>query len=157
MHTATRLLIFAAVVIAIALTIAPPISGQTIAPTLRLARTVGLTQLPSPPAARDSVDPSGTYVGTVTPDGGAADGGMIVIRRDNGALVVTAGPSADQQFPADKVDHAGDVLRFQLVPPGDEPRLIEFDVKIEGWKMTGVATMTREGEKSTARLAFTKQ
>lgn len=154
MRTITRLLIFAAIVLVISLTIAPPVAGQALARVPWPGATAMVRQLPTPPA----VDVTGTYLGTLTPDGeGGPDNGMIVIRREKDALVVTAGPNAEQQFVAEKVTQTGSAVTFDIAPPGDVPRIISFALKVEGWKLSGVATMNRDGQQSTARVDFTKQ
>lgn len=161
MRTAIRLAVFAAVVVVIALTLAPPVEGQALrvaSQPMAVAR-VDAPRFQSPtPAPAPAVDLSGTYVGTLTREGGqGADDGMIVVGREAGATTVTAGPSADLQWPAVKVEQSGATLRFEVVPPGDVPRVFQFDVTVEGWKMTGKATMVQDDMTSTAVVAFTKQ
>ena len=101
----------------------------------------------------------GTWTGTLTPEAPdeSADGGMILIRREGGTLLVTAGPNADQQFVAEKVASVDDGLTFELSLPGDTVRTMQFDVRIKGRQMTGKVTMIRDGESRTGTLAFEKQ
>ena len=162
MRTSIRLLIFATIVAAIFLTLAPHAEGQRLATAAitTVSRTGDvLTQLPAPPGAVAAPDLIGTWTGTLTPEAPdeSADGGMIVIRREGETLLVTAGPNADQQFAAEKVANVDDGLRFELSLPGDTVRIMQFDVRIKGRQMTGKVTMIRDGESRTGTLAFAKQ
>lgn len=160
MRTSIRLLIFATIVAAIFLTLAPHAEGQRLT-TVAIGAVGGadaVTQLPAPPAAT-AADVVGTWTGTLTPDAPdeSADDGMIVIRREGAALIVTAGPDADQQFSAEKVATVDDGLTFDVLLPGDTVRVMQFDVRIKGRQMTGRVTMTRDGQSRTGTLAFEKR
>lgn len=158
MRTAISLLIFTAIVVVIALTIAPPVAGQTLPAADHPFRVRAVETLHLRAPVRPAIDLSGTYVGTVSPDGGQSDNGVIVVGRRNGLLNAAAGPHAEQLIRAQKVEQVGDVIRFELVPPDEVPRTIAFELKIEGEKMSGTATMTRDGvEIARARLDFAKQ
>jgi hypothetical protein len=149
MRNSIRLLIFGAVVAAITFTIAPPV---------RTAAEAGIPAGPQSPAA--PVDVSGTYAGSITSDtpGELPDSGMIVVRREGEALVVTAGPDTETQYPTQKVMRTTAGLTFELTVAGDDAtRVLQFDLKIDGREMTGTIAMLRDGIRSGGRLAFTKQ
>jgi hypothetical protein len=83
---------------------------------------------------------------------------MIVVRRDGEALVVTAGPDTNTQYPTEKVVRTAGGLTFELTVAGDDAtRLLQFDLKIEGREMTGTITLQRDGIRSSGRLTFTRQ
>ena len=162
MRTSIRLLIFATIVAAIFLTLAPHAEGQRLATAAITAVSPTedvLPQLPAPPGGVAAADLVGTWTGTLTPEAPdeSADDGMIVIRREGAALVVTAGPNAEQQFSAEKVVTVDAGLTFELSLPGDTVRIMQFDVRIKGRQMTGKVTMTGDGESRSGVLAFAKQ
>jgi hypothetical protein len=149
MRNALRLFIFAAVVAAITLTIAPPVrtSAETVV-------TAG-AQAPAP-----SADVTGTYAGSITADtpGDMPDSGMIIVRRDGEHLVVTAGPDTTTQFASEKVMRTATGLTFEIAVAGeDATRVLQFDLQINGREMTGTIALLRDGTRSNGRIAFTKQ
>lgn len=146
MRNSVRLLIFAAVVATITLTVAPPVRTSA-APTT--------SQAPAAPA-----DVTGTYAGSITADtpGELPDSGMIIIRRQGETLVVTAGPDPETQYASEKVMRTAGGLTFDLVVVGeDATRVLQFDLSIDGRDMTGTIAMVRDGIRSGGRLAFKKQ
>jgi hypothetical protein len=111
-------------------------------------------------AALFAQDISGIYTGTMKAD--RADGpqeerGTIILKQDGGKLVVTGGPSVDQQFPAVKVERDGDLLKFEIAPPGDSVTLLQFQVTVKGGKITGDVKSTRGSESFAAKLEFSRQ
>jgi hypothetical protein len=162
MRTSIRLLIFATIVVAIFLTLAPHAESQRLATSAVNAvirPDAVLTQLTTPPAAPVAPDLVGTWTGTLTPDAPdeSADQGMIVVRREGETLRVTAGPSAEQQFAAEKVASSPGTLAFELSLPGDTVRIMQFDLRINDRQMTGKVTMMRDGQSRTGVLAFEKR
>lgn len=158
MRTAIRLAVFAAIVLVIALTLAPPLAGQVldavvVGPLAPGARD--MQQLPAPAPA----DPSGTYSGTVTPAVAAEPpvNGTIVVRLHAGTLVVTAGPDIEQQFDAQDVVREGDAITFDVLPPGDGSPLLRFAVRIDGRKLTGTVSRILNGGTMTGSLDFSRQ
>lgn len=135
-----------------------PVFAQVF-PTGSHSCPVGATDINRAPApVGAAIDPAGIYAGTVTPVGGHGDRGVIFVSHDNGVLNVTVGPDTTQMFRATQVEQVGRVLRFSFVPPDDVPRTITFEMRIDGRKMSGTATMFREGvQVATARLVFMKQ
>lgn len=157
MRTALRLFIFAMVVAAITLTVAPPVHSQIAASDIIDHWTrgrVNLAPLTAPPP-----DLSGTYEGTFTPDapGEFPSSGTIIVRRDGDRLVVTAGPDVERQFPSEKLEREGNVMRFEVSPPGEVVRVLRFDVRIEDRMMSGTAILMRDEQKTSGRLEFTRQ
>jgi hypothetical protein len=104
-------------------------------------------------------DLSGTYTGVMkadTADGTQDERGTVVLKHDGEKLVVTGGPSMEQQFPATKVERDGDLLKFEITPPGDS-KVLQFDVTVKAGKMTGRVKSTSGSESSIATLEFTRQ
>lgn len=158
MRAVIRVPVFGSASIVMALALAAPVAGQTLSMAVTPFPAATVETLHLRPPVRAAIDLSGTYAGIVTPIGGQSDNGVIVVGRRNGLLHVTAGLDAERQLRTQKVEQVGDVIRFQLVPPDDVPRTIAFELKIEGDRMSGTATMMRDGvEVALARLDFTKQ
>ena len=105
-------------------------------------------------------DLSGTYTGTLkaeTPNGSSDGTGTIILKQTAESLAITAGPQPDRQHPATKVQRDGNRIQFELVPPGDGPQVMKFDVTINEGKLTGKVTMTRGEETRTGQLDLVKQ
>lgn len=105
-------------------------------------------------------DISGTYTGTLKAEGGEGPGGSgsIVLKQEGQTLTVTAGPNLDKQSPATKVVRDGELLKFELVPPGAEGHgLMSFEVTVKDGKLTGKVTMTRDGDSQIGRLDLVKR
>lgn len=157
MRTALRLFLFATVVGAIVLTLAPPVRGQVATADIINHWTrsrVDFAQMVAPPP-----DLSGVYEGTFTSDepGEFPSSGTIIIRRDGDRLRVTAGPNVERQFPSEKLERDGPVMRFEVAPPGEVVRVLRFDVRIEDRTMIGTVTLTRDGQNTTGRLEFVRK
>ncbi len=105
-------------------------------------------------------DISGTYTGTLKPERGEGQegSGSIVLKQEGQTLTVTAGPNLEKQSPATKVVRDGELLKFELVPPGAEGHgLMSLEVTVKDGKLTGKLTMTRDGESQVGRLDLVKQ
>lgn len=105
-------------------------------------------------------DITGTYTGTLKAEGGEGQGGSgsIVLKQEGQTLTVTAGPNLEKQTSAAKVVRDGEMLKFELVPPGAEGRAsMSFEVTVKDGKLTGKVTVTRDGESQIGRLDLVKQ
>jgi hypothetical protein len=105
-------------------------------------------------------DLSGTYTGTMkaqTPDGTKEERGAIIIKQDSEKLVVTGGPSVDEQYTATKVERAGDSLKFEIAPRDNSGKVLQFELTVHSGKLTGRVKSSNGGETSVAALEFTRQ
>lgn len=123
-------------------------------------KKVLLVLLPTLTTVLFAQDLTGTYTGIMkadTPDGPRDERGTIVLKQDGEKLVVTGGPSTEQQFPAAKVERAGDLLKFEITPPGDSVKVLQFEVAVSDGKIAGKVKLTSGSETTVAKLEFTRQ
>jgi hypothetical protein len=105
-------------------------------------------------------DLSGTYTGIMkaeTPDGTRDAPGTIVLKQDGERLLVTGGPSTEEQYSATKVERDGDSLKFEIAPPGDSAKRLQFEVTVKDGKIAGKVKSTSGGETLIGKLEFTRQ
>ncbi len=105
-------------------------------------------------------DLSGTYTGIMkadTPDGPREERGTIVLKQSGEKLAVTAGPSAEEQYSAAKVERNGELLRFEVTPPGEPVKVLQFDVIVRAGKIAGKVRSNSGNQSTVAQLEFHKQ
>ena len=101
----------------------------------------------------------GTWTGTVLVEGTAEplDGGAITIATEGGRLAIRVGPSATVRYACDRLERTERGLRFEARLPGEETRLLAYDVAIDDGVMTGVVTFVRHGLTKPGRIQFIRQ
>jgi hypothetical protein len=105
-------------------------------------------------------DLSGTYSGIMkagTPEGPREERGTIVIKQSGEKLAVTAGPTAEEQYPAAKVERNGELLGFEVTPPGEPVKTLRFEVTVRAGKIAGKVSSSSGGQSLDAQIEFTKQ
>ena len=169
MRTATRFVVFTLVVGAIVAFIAPPVgavsdkdgkdakaAGTAVAGALEAAPAA----TPAAPVPVAEEDLLGTWTGTILPSGSQAafDGGMITIERGDAGLVVKVGPNARVRFTSKRIIRTEQGLRFEVtLPDEDETRLLVYDVRVDGERMTGQVTFVRHRMTQPANIEFARQ
>ena len=111
-------------------------------------------------AAAFAQDLSGTYSGTIkadAPEGQGEQNGVIVIKQDGGKLVVTAGPTMEEQYPANKVETRGDSLMFEVGPIGEPLKILKFDVTAKEGRLSGQVIVTSGEERLRAKVEFARK
>jgi hypothetical protein len=91
-----------------------------------------------------AADVTGTWTGTLLPDGNAnADTVLLTIRQEDDKVTGSAGPNPTNQFPL-----TGSVKddRFIFEVRRNETRVISFDLQIKGDQMTGRAEFKVDGQ-----------
>jgi hypothetical protein len=170
MRTATRLVVFTAIVGAVAVFIAPPV-GAVSDKDGKDGKAAGTAVAGAPPDAPPTVAPAalvpvteedllGTWTGTILPSGSqdALDGGMITIERGDTGLVVKVGPNARVRFASKRIARTEQGLRFEVkLPDEDETRLLVYDVRVDGARMTGQVTFVRHRMTQPANIEFARQ
>ena len=105
-------------------------------------------------------DITGSYRGTIKVDGGGDSrviDGFIIIKESNGAVTVSAGPDASEQYPAESVQRDGNTIKFVVLAGSETPRKLSFDLTIKENQLTGKAIFERDGKTQTGTLEFKKQ
>ena len=103
-------------------------------------------------AVLSGADATGTWVGTLTPEG--ADGGglpaRLVLKQDGQTLTGTAGPDAGEQRPIENGKAENGKLTFDL--PNDAS-VMRFTLTQDGDTISGDVVREREGQTQKAKLA----
>lgn len=101
----------------------------------------------------------GTWEGIVMVEGASEpmDGGFITISRtDDERLAVTVGPDERVRISTARLTRTDEGLRFEVRLPGEDTRLLAYDVAIDENTMTGTVTFVRHGLTQPARLTFSR-
>jgi hypothetical protein len=105
-------------------------------------------------------DLSGSYSGTSTietPEGTRTRSITLVIKQSAEDLLVTVGPTGQQQHPASNLKLDGDRLTFDLIPPGQQQRAMAFDLKLDGTRLSGAHTLfPRNRDPLTGKIELTR-
>jgi hypothetical protein len=169
MRTAIRFVVFTAVVGATGVFVAPPVGavsdkdgkdGKGAGTAVAGAPVAPPAGTPAAPAPITDEDLLGTWTGTILPNGSqdAFDGGVITIERGDAGLVVKAGPNSRVRFQSQRTARTEHGIRFEVaLPDEDETRLLVYDVRVEGARMTGHVTFVRHRLTQPANIEFTRQ
>lgn len=165
MRRTMRFVVFAAVAGAMALHVAPPIAAASDKDAkAAMAAAPGLPMAAAPAAAAPvpvtEEDLIGTWAGTIVLDGtqDAFDGGVITIERGGTGLVVKVGPNARVRFASKRTIRTEQGLKFEVaMPDEDATRLLVYDVRVDGPRMTGNVTFVRHRLTQPASIEFSRQ
>ncbi len=98
-----------------------------------------------------AADATGTWTGTLTPNGDDKGGpAHLVLKQDGNRLTGTAGPDASEQHQIENGKVEDGVLTFD-VSAGSA--VMKFRLKQEGDEIKGDITRERDGQTETAKLA----
>lgn len=158
MRTTIRLSVFAATVSLIAVLVAPVRADNDAAKGASASAAVPASAGPAGPGPAEE-DLLGTWTGTILPQGSAdaLDGGIISISRGIAGFAVTVGPNARVRFSSKRVARTEQGLSFEVWLPGDETRLLVYELNVDGPSMTGNVTFVRHGVTEPASVAFVRQ
>ena len=99
-----------------------------------------------------AVDATGTWTGTLTPEGG--DGrslpAQLVLKQDGDKLTGTAGPDSGEQRPIQNGKAENGTLSFELESEGS---VMKFALKQDGDAITGDIVRERDGKTQTAKIS----
>lgn len=98
-------------------------------------------------------DLTGTWTGTLTPDGREPTTAHLVLRQVGTSVTGTAGSDDQDAFPLSngRIEH--DTVSFEVTTPGGA---MHFTLKLDGDALSGAVTRERNGERQTARLDVTR-
>lgn len=92
---------------------------------------------------------TGTWTGTLTPDGRDPTPAVLVLRQEGTIVTGTAGGSDDERYPLRHGTIKDDIVTFE-VEAGEG--LMRFELKLSGDDLTGVVVREREGQQQKAGL-----
>jgi hypothetical protein len=108
-------------------------------------------------AAASAADVSGTWSGTLKvtgPDGQTQDDTIhLILKQEGGKVTGTAGPSAGEQLPIEKVAVEGNKVTMEVPLPDGAFR---FDVVLEGDRLKGEVTLSAGGQTMKAKMDATR-
>ena len=97
-----------------------------------------------------AADVTGTWSGTLTPDGRDAGPALLILKQEGNAVTGTAGPDANESHPISKGKVENDTVTFEVETPDG---VMKFALKQQGDELAGEVTREREGQQHTAKLA----
>ena len=97
-----------------------------------------------------AVDVSGTWTGTLTPDGQEAGPALLVLRQEGAAVTGTVGGGENDRLPIRKGTIENDVVTLEVETPAG---VMKFVLKQNGDELTGAVTRERDGQLQKATLA----
>src|SRR5688572_9237792 len=84
-----------------------------------------------------AADATGSWTGTLTPEGKESGPALLVLKQEGSTLTGTAGPDAGERHPIEKGKVENGNLTFE-VPSGEV--IMKFALKQEGDEITGTIT-----------------
>src|SRR5689334_9649732 len=84
-----------------------------------------------------AADVTGSWRGTLTPDGGDAGPALLILKQEGNALTGTAGPDENERHPISKGTVDNDAVAFEVETPGG---VMKFALVQKGDELTGDVT-----------------
>jgi hypothetical protein len=100
-----------------------------------------------------AADATGTWTGTFTPGGQEPGTARLVLKQDGTKLTGTAGPSVDEQHEIQNGKAEDGKLTFEIAR---DDSTMKFVLKQEGDEIKGDASLEKEGQVQTAKLAVVR-
>jgi hypothetical protein len=97
-----------------------------------------------------AADVTGSWRGTLTPDGRDAGPALLILKQEGNAVTGTVGPDENERHPISKGKVENDTVAFEVETPGG---VMKFALKQKGDELTGEVTRERDGQQRTAKLA----
>ena len=101
-----------------------------------------------------AADATGTWTGTLTPDGGGEGPARLVLKQEGSKLTGTAGPNEGSQNAIENGKVEGGNVTFD-VPAGGG--VMKFALKQDGDEIKGDVSRESDGRKQTAKLAVKRE
>jgi hypothetical protein len=95
-------------------------------------------------------DITGSWRGTLTPDGRDAGPALLILKQEANAVTGSVGPDENERHPISKGKVENDTVTFEVETPGG---VMKFALKQKGDELTGDVTRERDGQQQTAKLA----
>lgn len=100
-----------------------------------------------------AADATGTWTGTLTPDGQESGPAHLILKQEGAKLTGTAGPRADEQRDIQNGKAQDGTITFEI---GEDNATMKFSLKQEGDEIKGTVSRERDGQVQTAKLAVTR-
>jgi hypothetical protein len=100
--------------------------------------------------ALSAADVTGSWSGTLTPDGRDAGPALLILKQEGTEVTGTVGPNENERHPISKGKVEKDTVAFEVETPGG---VMKFALKQKGDELAGAVTREREGQQQTAKLA----
>jgi hypothetical protein len=104
-------------------------------------------------AALLASDATGTWTGTLSPEGQESGPARLVLKQEGAKLTGTAGPGTDEQHEIQNGKVEDGKITFEIA---HEEGTMKFVLKQEGDEIKGEVSRQHEGEHQTAKLAVKK-
>ncbi len=99
-------------------------------------------------------DATGTWTGTLSPEGGGDGPAYMILKQEGTTLTGTAGPNEAQQQPIANGKVSGPDVTFEVPTRGG---IMKFVLKLDGDEIKGDASREQDGQKQTAKIAVKRQ
>jgi hypothetical protein len=101
-----------------------------------------------------AIDVTGTWTGTLTPEGRDATPALLVLTQDGSTITGTAGATAEaERHPIRNGLIKGDVITFDIeINEGS----MKFDLKVTGEQLAGTVIREKDGQQQKAALLVTR-
>src|SRR5262245_66669005 len=97
-----------------------------------------------------AADVTGTWRGTLTPEGRDAGPALLILKQEGNAVTGTVGPDENERHQITKGKVENDTVAFEVETPGG---VMKFALKQNGGELVGDVTRERDGQQQTAKLA----
>jgi hypothetical protein len=96
-------------------------------------------------------DVSGSWTGTLSPEGKEPNSAHLVLQQEGGAVTGTAGGNSDgERFPIRNGTAKDGVITFEFETP--DGYLLKFVLKEQGDELSGTGTRERDGQQERATV-----
>lgn len=101
-----------------------------------------------------AADVTGTWQGTLSPEGRDAGPALLVLKQEGEAVTGTVGPDETERHPIKSGKVQNDTVTFEVETPGG---VMKFTLKQNGDELTGDVSRERDGQQQTAKLAVKRK
>jgi hypothetical protein len=102
-----------------------------------------------------AVDATGRWAGTLTPEGRDGHPALLLLKQEGTKLSGTVGPDEGERHDISNGKAEGGVLTFESAT--ESGIVMKFSLKQEGDQLSGTITRERDGQKTLAALALTRE
>jgi hypothetical protein len=101
-----------------------------------------------------AADVTGTWTGTFAQEGGDSSGAHLILKQSGNSVTGSGGPNQEQQWPLANGKLEGNKLTGDVQNPNGT--VYKLDLVVDGNRMKGSATASREGQTVSATMDLTR-